>query len=284
MQTLVSAAYEQTDIRIGDLAWLARVHTHRELGFDVRLWEEGDALVGWIFFRSNGGFNLFADPKVVTHALTDEMLATVEGMAREAISAGDTVDSLSTYGIVPGRSTLDHALASGLERNGFTSAREGGGVLTQGLKTLVTPSVPPGYLLANVDTPQRTTGRVEAHRAAFAPSEVSSKMYQRVRRTWPYRQELDKIAETDSGEVVAFCTAWIDEENATGLLEPVGTHPNHQRRGLASAVCRAALISLRDAGARTAQVNFTTPQARALYESLGFTLVYDEYTYSKTLP
>jgi GNAT superfamily N-acetyltransferase len=154
----------------------------------------------------------------------------------------------------------------------------------QNLKPLVKPSVPPGYSLASVDTPHRITGRVEAHRAAFAPSEVSMKMYERVRRTWPYRQELDKIAETDSGAVVAFCTAWIDAENATGLLEPVGTHPDHQRRGLASAVCRAALIALKDAGARTAQVNFTTPQARTLYESLGFTLNYDEYTYTKTLP
>jgi ribosomal protein S18 acetylase RimI-like enzyme len=137
--------------------------------------------------------------------------------------------------------------------------------------------------LAIVDTPERIVGRVEAHRVAFAPSELSRKMYERVRRTWPYRQELDCIVETDAGEVVAFCTAWIDEKNAAGLLEPVGTLPDHQRRGLASAVCRAALIALRDAGAHTAQVAFTTPQARALYESIGFTLVAEDASYSKEL-
>ncbi|CAA9586197.1 MAG: Ribosomal-protein-S18p-alanine acetyltransferase [uncultured Thermomicrobiales bacterium] len=282
MQALVSAAYEQTDMRIGDVAWIVRVHTHRELGLDIRLWEDGGALVGWTFFQSSGGFNLFAAPRAATDHLIDEMLATVEGMAREAIAAGDAMSSVSTYGVLPRRSALDRALASGLERNGFT--RDGGdGVLAKELTTLVEPSVPPGYLLATVDTPQRIIGRVEAHRAAFAPSEVTRKMYERVRRTWPYRQELDQIVETESGEVVAFCTAWIDEENAAGLLEPVGTHPNHQRRGLAGAACRAALIALRDAGARTAQVAFAAPRARALYESLGFTLAYDDHSYTKAL-
>ncbi len=281
MQALVSAAYEQTDMRIGDVAWIVRAHTHRELGLDIRMWEEGDALIGWTFFQSSGGFNLFAAPEAATDNLIDEMLATVEGMAGEAIAVGDAMRSISTYGVLPGRSTLDRALASGLERNGFTRDEDGGGVLAQELATLVEPSVPPGYLLATVDTAQRIIGRVETHRAAFAPSEVTRKMYERVRRTWPYRQELDQIVETESGDVVAFCAAWIDEENAAGLLEPVGTHPNHQRRGLAGAACRAALIALRDAGARTAQVAFATPQARALYESLGFTLACDDYSYTK---
>jgi predicted N-acetyltransferase YhbS len=262
---------------------MARSHTHRELGLDIRLWEVGDALVGWTFFQSSGSFNLFAAPAAATEALIAEMIATVEGMAREAIAAGDAMSSLSTYGVVPGRSALDRALASGLDRHGFRREADGGGVLAQALTTLVEPSVPPGYRLAIVDSPERITGRVEAQRAAFAPSETTRKMYERARRTWPYRQELDQIVKTESGEVVAFCTAWIDEENAAGLLEPVGTHPNHRRRGLAGAACRAALIALRDAGARTAQVAFETPQARALYESLGFALAYDGGSYAKTL-
>lgn len=283
MQALVAAAYEQTDMRIGDVAWMARIHTHRELGLDIRVWEAGEALVGWSFFQSNGGFHLFAAPGAATDDLVDEMLATVEGMARAAVAAGDTMSSLSTYGILPGRSALDDALALGLERGGFTRDEGGDGVLATELTTLVEPSVPPGYRLATVDTPARVNGRVEAHRAAFAPSELTRAMYERVRRTWPYCQALDQIVETSRGDVVAFCTAWIDEENAGGLLEPVGTHPDHQRRGLATAVCRAALSALRDAGARTAQVAFTTPQARALYESLGFTLAWNDLSYTKAL-
>ena len=283
MQALVSAAFDQTDLRIGDVAWMSRSHTHRELGFDIRLWETGDALTGWTFFLSSGNFHLFAVPDTVNDHLVDDMLATVEGMAHEAIAAGDVLTSLSTYSIVPGRSKLDDALVSGLERNGFTMEKGDAGVLIRNLDSLALPIVPPGYRLASVDTPQRITGRVETHRLAFAPSDLSERMYSRVRKTWPYRDGLDIVVETETGDVAAFCTAWPDEKNASGLLEPVGTHPDHRRRGLASAACLAALIALRDAGARTAQVAFTTPQARKLYESLGFTLEYDEYTFTKTL-
>jgi ribosomal protein S18 acetylase RimI-like enzyme len=69
---------------------------------------------------------------------------------------------------------------------------------------------------------------------------------------------------------VAFCTAWIDEENASGLFEPVGTDPAHQRRGLGKAVCLDALRALRNAGARTAQVGYVSDAAGALYRAIGF--------------
>ena len=71
--------------------------------------------------------------------------------------------------------------------------------------------------------------------------------------------------------MVAFCTAWLDAQNASRLFEPVGTHPDHQRRGLARAVCLDACRALRAAGARTAQVGFTTQAGFATYSSLGFT-------------
>ena len=74
----------------------------------------------------------------------------------------------------------------------------------------------------------------------------------------------------DDGEVVAFCTAWIDDERGIGLMEPVGTRPAYQRRGLARAVCLSALAALRNAGAHTAQIGYATAAALTLYRSIGF--------------
>jgi len=90
-----------------------------------------------------------------------------------------------------------------------------------------------------------------------------------VRQTWPYRQELDRIALCDDGAVAAFCTAWLDVDNGVGLLEPVGTHPAHRRRGLARAVCLDPLWFLRNAGARTVRVGFSSEAAFATCRSLG---------------
>jgi predicted N-acetyltransferase YhbS len=124
-------------------------------------------------------------------------------------------------------------------------------------------------------------GRVTAHQAAFAPSDLIVERYERVQARWPYRPELDRIVLTESGEIVAFCTAWNDEENAAGLLEPVGTHPAHQRRGLARAVCLDALRALRAAGARTAQVGFGSAAGQATYQSIGFALAAADTVYRR---
>jgi hypothetical protein len=40
MQSAVASAYASRSLRVGDLAWLARHHTHRELALDIRLWED----------------------------------------------------------------------------------------------------------------------------------------------------------------------------------------------------------------------------------------------------
>ena len=198
------------------------------------------------------------------------VLGVVDGMARASVAAGDPPVALYTYGLDLARSDEDRALAAALERHRFTLRPGTGGVLARKLDEVPTPVLPPGYRLRWVETREQVIGRVEAQRAAFAPSDFLLERYDRVRRTWPYRPTLDRIVQADGGEVVAFCTAWIDEENTAGLLEPVGTHPAHQRRGLARAVCLDAVHALRAAGARTAQVGFGSAAGEATYRSLGF--------------
>ena len=71
-----------------------------------------------------------------------------------------------------------------------------------------------------METRADVISRVEAHRAAFAPSELTFKKYDRARRSWAYRPELDRVVCAPDGEVAAFCTAWLDEQNRAGLLDP----------------------------------------------------------------
>jgi predicted N-acetyltransferase YhbS len=81
---------------------------------------------------------------------------------------------------------------------------------------------------------------------------------------------------TGRGEVVAFCTAWLDEDNSAGLLEPVGSHPSHQQRGLGRSVVIVACHALRAAGARAALVGFSSQPGFATYTSAGFELTTHE--------
>lgn len=276
MEQLLANAYASTLLRVGDVSWLSREHTHRELSLDIQLVEDSAGqLVAWAYFRPNGEFNVFVTPETADAddgSLLDGLLDFVEQAWRASVAAGDPPVTLNTYCIDPSRSSLDRSLAATLPQRGFVLDDSGSSATLVGsLGQVAEPSLPPGYHFDWVRTPALRVGRVEAHRAAFAPSDLSTKKYERVQRAWAYRPELDRLVVTDAGEVVAFCTAWLDAQNASGLLEPVGTHPDHQRRGLARAVCLDACRALRAAGARTGQVGFSTQAGFATYSSLGFT-------------
>ena len=271
MQEAVARAHAITSLRVGDLAWLSRYHTHRELARDIRLWEGGaEKVTGFTFFRARGGFNVFVAPGCAEDALLDEMLTVIDDIARASVAAGDPAIGLYTYGLDLSRSAEDRALAAALERHGFTAVSSMGGVTMRPLDDLPVPVVPSGYRPGWLQTREQMVGRVAAQQAAFAPSDLTVERYERVQQRWPYRPCLDGIIVTDDGTVVAFCTAWLDEENAAGVLGLVGTHPAHQRRGLAKAVCLDALHALRKAGAATAQVGFESEAGYATYHAIGF--------------
>ena len=96
--------------------------------------------------------------------------------------------------------------------------------------------------------------------------------YVNVQAAWPYRADLDCVVEAPDGSFAAYALAWLDAENAVGELEPVGTHPDHRRRGLASAPSACSRSTGCASKARPAQSSTRAADepAKALYESIGF--------------
>jgi GNAT superfamily N-acetyltransferase len=269
MQDAVAAAHAHTWWRVGDVAWMARNSTHLELSALVRLWHDaGGAVAGWVWPAPGpkGSVEVFVAPRHRHPDLLDEMLATIQQVMLAVDEAGDPVSALTVLA-----AEGEAELRAALERDGYGLQTFTFDVNRRTLGGLATANLPSGYRLAGVDD-DLVDRRVEAQRAAFAPSTLTREKYVRVRRTWPYRPELDRVVLDPSGDVVAFCTAWLDERNASGLLEPVGTRPDHQRRGLATAVCLDALAALRAAGATQAQVSCDSGSAGcATYRAAGFT-------------
>ena len=72
------------------------------------------------------------------------------------------------------------------------------------------------------------------------------------------------------GAVAAFCTVWFDDVSRSGVFEPVGTDPAHQRRGLGKAVMAEGLRRLQRLGATLATVGSYGEPAHTLYASMGF--------------
>lgn len=97
--------------------------------------------------------------------------------------------------------------------------------------------------------------------------------------------QLDLVAVASDGRFAAYAAMNYDDANRLGIFEPVCTHPDHLRKGLAGSLMRAALHRAQALGARrvTVETGDMIP-ANALYDSLGFTEAYKAHAWRKTWP
>jgi GNAT superfamily N-acetyltransferase len=132
-----------------------------------------------------------------------------------------------------------------------------------------------GYSVRALGGDDDIPARAWASWRAFHPDEPADgyggwEWYRNIQRAPLYRRDLDIVAVAPAGEIATFATIWFDDVTRTGAFEPVGTVPEHQKRGLAKAVINEGLRRLQRIGATRAFVGSYTPGAHATYASAGF--------------
>jgi GNAT superfamily N-acetyltransferase len=139
------------------------------------------------------------------------------------------------------------------------------------------PAVPiaAGYTVRALGDEEELPARSWLSWKAFHPDEPDEayegwEWYRNVQRAPLYRRDLDLVAAGPEGELGSFCTVWFDDVTRTAAFEPVGTHPDHQRRGLGKAVMAEGLRRAQRLGATLATVGSYETPAHALYASAGF--------------
>jgi mycothiol synthase len=133
-----------------------------------------------------------------------------------------------------------------------------------------------GYTLRALGDESELPARSWLSWKVFHPDEPDDKYqgwewYKNVQRVPLYRRDLDIVAVAPDGELAAFCTVWFDDITRTAVFEPVGTHPDHQKRGLGKVVMSEGLRRAQRLGATLATVSSYSAGAHALYQSMGFT-------------
>ncbi len=105
----------------------------------------------------------------------------------------------------------------------------------------------------------------------------------RLRQTSLYRPDFDLVVLDHDNSVAAYGLFWYDPETATGLVEPMRTEDNHQRRGLARHLITTGLDLLVTAGAERIKICFEpgNPAASALYLDVGFEPVRETLVFSR---
>jgi ribosomal protein S18 acetylase RimI-like enzyme len=254
-QELWAAQGPHVGTHVGDLAWWL----HRPEG-KRRLWLDGERCIAWAWAFPPATLDYEVHHAHRGHAFEREVIAWLEEEAEG--------DVLSLYALELDRERIELLGALGYARS--ESYKWYAYHLRELDDDLGEPDVPDGFRLHTVDGEEDFRKRVALHRAVWAPSRVTEEVYRRVTRAWPYRADLDCVAEAPDGSFAAYVLCWYDDANGVGLFEPVGTHPDFRRRGLAAAVCRYAFRRLREQNATHALVLAADDAAIALYESIGF--------------
>jgi ribosomal protein S18 acetylase RimI-like enzyme len=268
MQGLVTTAWRahgpKVERHIGDVAWSRFQHIGREPEWKTQLWGDKGGLVAWAW--------LFL-PHTLDYQLHPERPDVLPELLDWFESEADGDEPLVTSALPE-----DEASVRELERRGY-AAVAGEPWMAYLIRSLADepvpePSMPDGFRLRTLRGDEDVEARVAVHRAAFRPSRVTAESYRNVLQAHPYRADLDCVVEAPDGSFASYCLAWLDEAIGVGVLEPVGTHPDYERRGLASAVSRFALRRLQELGATTAIVvprgDDEYPVPKKLYESIGF--------------
>lgn len=278
LTALLNAAWRDRGPRVpfhlGDLLWRLRDQPGRDPNTDLLLARQGPDLAGFAWFDPPDSGDLLLHPQAPRAALTVRLLAWLEGRARDAGSLtvgafesdADLRAQLTARGYAPGRDGLRHRVLD------LASLDQG------------PAPEPAGYSIRGA-TDADTASLAACVAAAFGSRPKPAEAYRDLRALPGYRPELERVAIGPAGEVVAFTLAWLDPSTSVGLLEPVGCHPEHRRKGLGLAVVRDALATLKTAGAAEVVVypGRLDDAAQRFYQACGFEVLEDDEDWVLTL-
>lgn len=241
----------------------------------LRLWEdddgEGDTLLGWALVYPTDSFDIQADREdVISEALTwVESQLTTETIETDLWNADD-----------PRRAVL--------VRSGFSEAPDEPlyFITNRSLSDPIPEVVLPHGFSIRATTGIDEAGKLaEVHAESF-DSDWTAESYARLMQSPGYAAEREFVVVAPDTRFAAFTVTWHDWRNKTGYFEPVGTHKDFRRLGLARALLFHAMRTMRAAGLETAIVAHESPEenpvSAALYQALGFQVRYTTSLYRKT--
>jgi mycothiol synthase len=259
-------------VHTGDVCWWLFYPDDQEAEFGERifLWEEGETLLGWCLITPKEPYyDLFIAPHLrgTPEAEAMELWAATKLAEQLGAEGGKKVE---TFWI----SEKDDVRIASLQRHGFVG-REDFNHYRRSLDEIGTVTVPEGYRIDHVRNEADAERRAVPSQAAFKSKfawEAYWPRYRSFTKSRVYVPERDMMLLAPDGRCASFCIYWLDEVNKVGLFEPVGTHPDFQRRGLGKALLTEALRRMKAEGMETAIVSTYVDRlaANRIYESVGF--------------
>jgi ribosomal protein S18 acetylase RimI-like enzyme len=262
--TLIGSAKASSDahafLHPGGLQWLLRKVGHGP--FAVRQWFDRDVLTGVVV--EDSGYVII---QAATSALDRHLwlLGQAEAHLRQS---GQATIEVSVW-------ESDRELLSSLQSLGYEpSGTYGHELVYEAVDVPRDPTLPEGFSMRWLE-PNLDDAYIELHRAAWstwAPSTYDRRMHAAVTTMPDFARELVPIIAAPDGALAAYCIGWFDPRTRTVEIEPLGTHPEFRRLGLARAIVQEVVKLSAQRAAKSVMVwgVSTNPEAVHLYESAGF--------------
>lgn len=276
-------------VHIGDLRWWFYYPAwEHDQPHNTFLWDDPanpDRLLGWTLFSLYWGYlDVYIHPDLIGTPQAERILTWAEERL-SLLLRSSSKKKLHVMWISQGDKILDEHF----QRRGFQLTEDDMAHLTCSLTgQLPKSAITAGYIVRTSAGERDALGRARAQYGAFGstlPLEIYVERFRKFMQSPAYNPEFDVVAVAPDDQISAFCMIWPDPVNKVGLFEPVGTHPDFQRRGLGKAVMLEGLRRLQALGMTKACVNTDARNLPAikLYEAVGFRIVDIFKTYRKDL-
>ncbi|MHB8806360.1 MAG: GNAT family N-acetyltransferase [Anaerolineaceae bacterium] len=250
----------------------------------IRVWREKDALIAFAYIDDYANLRFTIAPEHASVVLEDEIVdwgvrsMQIRNLQRQENRTLDASCDSSNL------KRIELFMRSGFVKEDLRSLDYS--------RTLITPlpfySLPAGFVIRFVKGEEEVEALVDLHRAAFGTQEMTVEQRLAIMRTPQYLPDLDLVVESEDRRLAAFCICEMETRSdgmIVGYPDPIGTYPEYQRRGLASALISVGLQNLKERGAIRAESGTSSKNIgmQHLFEKMGFTCSAEQVWFSKML-
>ncbi len=249
---------------------------------NTRLWLEDGMLAGFAYVDDYNNLWFELRDANRTTALEDALVTWGIACQRQRNAVSGIHDNLDAS--FAAQNDWQIAL---LQRWGFESSGECSLHYERSLdQPLPQPVLAPAFSIRPVRGVDEVEDLVVLHQATFGTENMTSEQRLAIMRAPLYQPGLDLVAVAPNGDLAAFCIGGFeDEERHIGYTDPVGTHPNYRRLGLAGALMATIMQHMSAQGALLVQTGTSSLNVgmQRLADSLGFRLVSETLWFSKVV-
>jgi mycothiol synthase len=244
---------------------------------NIRLWFDDRLPIAWVYVDNFNNLVLELDLQYAVQIGVD-IIEWAEACIRRNLSR-------KQKGTLYANCREDYAeRIAFLKQYGFSQMEETTITLIRPLSMAISdPELLPGFVIRPLLGNQEAEAVAAMHRASLGTEYMTTENRLIIMSTSRYDPTLDLVAVAPDGSIAANCICSVNPQTGIGFTDPISTHPQFQRMGLARALLLTGLILLKERGMTYARLGTSGENIRMqkTAESAGFRIESKTIWFSK---